>query len=136
MPHLSLGALVVSWIWAVRLTRRLRRQQLAGTVQERGLGFEPAASARRAALPAPGITPREAEEKGKGIGWAMLLLGGALASAGGLVLLGVVLGVSMDGPGSTPVGDLVIGSVLIGGIPLALGLLLFRAGLARIRPPG
>lgn len=96
---------VVSWVWAVRLVRRLRRDQET--------------EAR---------TPPAAERKNVVLGLFLLLGGGGLASLGGLVLLGTLLAVIVGAEGEELALGLV-GAAVMGGLPLGLGGVLFWLGL-------
>lgn len=120
----ALVMLVVSWVWTRKLTRRLRQQQLA----DQASGEAPLA-------PRP-VGPAAPDSRSSIFAWILLLLGGALASGGGLILLGLALA-SLNGkvdPGDA--SEILMGGAILGVVPLALGLLMFRAGIKRRQPAG
>ena len=119
----TLSVMVVSWIWTVRLTRRLRRAQLAHGA---GASAQVAVSA---------LSPSSAEAAGSPLlSWILLLVGGVLASGGGLILLGLSLVALQGEVDPSDLSAFVIGGAIMGAAPLAVGLLLFRAGLRRRAP--
>ena len=64
-------------------------------------------------------------------GRLLLGIGGLLATGGGLLIL--LLGVAMKGGGhDKDLGALVLGGAIMGGLPLILGLWLFRIGVRRL----
>jgi RsiW-degrading membrane proteinase PrsW (M82 family) len=105
--------IVIEWVWAVRLVRRARADQL-----------------RRLAVEAPGVPiPRPNTV----LSWLLVGFGGLAASAGGLVLLTLALGALL---GSVEQGDVVallVGTGLLGGLPFVLGMFAFGSGLKRLR---
>ena len=60
--------------------------------------------------------------------WLQLIIGGALASWGGMVALGLVV-ILVDDKPDPNLPNILIGCAIIGLLPLVLGLALFRAGL-------
>jgi len=101
----AVAMVVVSWVWGVRLVRRLRREQEAES---------------------PQLVPPD--KKSVVLGLLLLLGGGGLASLGGLVLLGSLLAVVLGSSGEELAMGL-LGAGMIGGLPLGLGGLLFWLGL-------
>ena len=68
-----------------------------------------------------------------GVGaWLQLVFGGLLGSVGGLVTLGVIAGIAMGSSSNQDTGNLVIGTAVIGVLPLGLGLFLFAGGVKKI----
>jgi hypothetical protein len=132
------AVLIVEWIWAVRLTRRLRRLQLselAAAAEARTDAAVVAITADRdaasgpTALPAPVRGPRP----GTAGSVVLIVLGSLLASLGGLIVLGIGLGWLLEGVEPDEVGSLIAGAVVLGVLPLAGGLVLFVLGLKRMR---
>ncbi|MBN2493800.1 MAG: PrsW family intramembrane metalloprotease [Deltaproteobacteria bacterium] len=125
----ALGALIAAWIWAVRLVRRLRREQRAEIDAAGEAGEAP-----RAEAPAPARPAAHRPSAGRrALGWTLALLGGLLASGGGLASLGIGLGLLVSEEAQAEISSTLLGGAIIGLLPLVLGLLLFRAGLRRIR---
>jgi RsiW-degrading membrane proteinase PrsW (M82 family) len=126
----TLAALVFSWIFVVRQVRRLRVDQL----------HVRAVRALQAGLaPPPGVLTAMAPTAGSKVaGGLMIALGGLLASVGGLVVLVLVLGtIFTPDDGKHEAAAVIGGGVLVGGLPLAIGLALFAFGIRRLRvqPP-
>lgn len=105
----TLGVVVFSWRWTLRQVRRLR----AGQLQAAGLPPP---------LPGP---PTNA-----GLAWTLLLGGGALASVGGLLLLGCLLTAALASAAER--GTLLAAAAIVGLPPTLVGAWLFRAGLRRL----
>lgn len=122
----TLAALVFSWVFVVRKVGRLRVDQLH--VQ--------AVRALQAGLaPPPGVLTALAPTTGSKVAGGLLLaLGGLLSSFGGLVVLVLLLGAVFghDG-GKHETAAMIGGGVLVGVLPLALGLFLFASGIQRLR---
>ena len=66
--------------------------------------------------------------------WVKLITGGVLASIGGLLTLAVILGVATGANASEDPGSLLIGTLIIGVLPLGLGLFLFARGIKGVSP--
>jgi hypothetical protein len=64
-----------------------------------------------------------------------LIAGGLLGSIGGLMILGVIIGVATGGADNQDLGSLVVGTAVIGVLPLALGLFLFARGVKGLGAP-
>jgi len=104
----------LSWRLVVGQVRRLRAdQERAGQVAAQADGGE--------ARPRSLVRPLWA--------WVQILLGGAAASWGGLVTIGVAIGVAVDSVKQDNMTALALGTALIGVIPLAVGVALFARGL-------
>jgi protease PrsW len=110
------------WRWSLRLVRRLRADQL-----------QLRAAQRATAAPAPQSTIAAGPHPGSGLGWLFVLLGGAVASWGGLFLLGVMLAFVLGSVEKGEVGTTLIGTAMLGGLPLVVGLVTFVKGLGRLR---
>jgi RsiW-degrading membrane proteinase PrsW (M82 family) len=120
---LTLAVLAFSGVWAVVLTRRLRREQIKGAVKP----------------PDPG---REAETESPTVRTAarvLLWVGGAAASGGGLVLLGIGVAIALNEYIDFGWRLLAVG-VGLGLVPFLAGTAVFMAGLRRLpkrhRNPG
>jgi RsiW-degrading membrane proteinase PrsW (M82 family) len=110
----SLVTLVVSGVWAYRAAFGMRRDQLSSApVGADGLHLP---------IPVPATS---------WLGVILLLIGGALVTAGGFFALGV--GYAAAGYADKPVevAALAVSAVVVA-VPLVLGLITFRAGLRRI----
>jgi len=126
---ITLGALAFEWTFAVSRTRRLRVDQLhVLAVRALQYGVAPPPGVLTAAPPTTGSLVR---------GWVMLLSGGALACLGGLVVL-VLAGAALFDRSQVPGGvlQMALGGVIIGVLPLLLGLFMFARGLRRMRVQG
>ena len=115
---LSIAPLVVvaEWIWAVRLSRRLRVAQL-----ESGL---PELRGRRAS---------------RGERWSSLALtvgGGIVASLGGLTTLAIGFVLLPGGEGVESTAQLVAGGIFAGVTPTLIGAALFFWGVRRLNESG
>jgi protease PrsW len=148
----SLAIVVLGWVQGIRLTRRMRRAQAfalasVGPAAQAAIGAYPAAPTAPANIVAlAAIWPREAllgsalpqaalaladgPKPSAPLGWLFMLLGGLLANAGALVLAAVTISLagSSGADWSAAIGALVI----LGALPLGLGLWLFSAGLRRL----
>ncbi len=131
---LAPAILIFEGIWSVRLVRRQRRAQLeqvAATTAPPPVPVPPA-PVPLAAAPAVVPGPREATGRpGRTGAWVLTILGGLVASAGGLVSLGVLLGV-LVGVEIEDAAALVFGTVLLGVLPLGMGAGLFAWGVRRL----
>ena len=118
--------LVFEWGLAVRLVRRLRELQVPPV--------PPAAvAAQEVATPAVAApAARRGERRRKAGAWVLTVLGGILASAGGLLTLGILAGVLFLGAEPEELAPLAVGTAILGFAPLAIGLLLFVAGVKRL----
>lgn len=165
---MTLASLVVLWVWAVKLTRRLRREQLVVLAAAGGaLPSLPAmpnqpATPRQPLPPQPAHAPqppcppqpyytqapvwhppygtRPSPGTSSVWGWVMLILGGLVASGGGLMTLGLVVAFATGQVASEEAIRVVVGGAVIGLLPLAVGGVLFGFGIKKIRqaasPPG
>lgn len=121
-----LAVLIFEWVFAVKKMRHLRREQDAAHPERR-----PSESLR---IPTKEVLVSLAHPTSMGIrivGVLFLILGGLLATGGGLVLVG--FGISIADRGFD--GDIAattVGLALFAALPLLLGFLLFRSGLRRM----
>ena len=67
------------------------------------------------------------------MGWVLLILGGLVASGGGLMMLGLLAAFATGQVESGEVVKVVIGGAVIGLAPLVVGLVLFGFGIKKIR---
>ena len=142
---ITLIVLIFVWVWAIKLTNRLRRQQNAEqkTTQQQALLAAAAAGATADPTDADPSLPttvpkppasRPAQKTGGGFfAWCGLIIGGILASLGGLVVLGLILGLAFGENEGTEIGPLILGGGIIGVFPLGLGLWFFILGLRSVR---
>jgi len=171
---LTLVALIVLWVWAVVLTRKLHREQVetmkASLQQQAALAPQPAfqqpafqqptfqrqVQAPPPQQPAPQWPPPQspyppqpfytqppaywrppypapAKRTGSAVGWVLLILGGLVASGGGLMMLGLLAAFATGQVESGEVVKVVIGGAVIGLAPLVVGLVLFGFGIKKIR---
>jgi RsiW-degrading membrane proteinase PrsW (M82 family) len=137
---ISIATLVFEWVWTVRLVRALRREQVAVRADAIGVAAVamPAAQAavalavvEHAEVVAPAYPPPPVNPKAGPLSIVWLVLGAILASVGGLITLAVVIGVATDAKRAHELGAVIGGTVIIGVLPLAIGVLLFRLGLRR-----
>ncbi len=145
LPVLALLVLVpavlaLEWIWTIRLVRGGRRQQLAGGPPATAAAATAAAPSEPASvrihepvptasdLPAPPATPGGSRTAG----WVLTVIGGLLASAGGLIILAVALGLAIGGVGAGEITAVVLGTLIIGVMPAAAGAGVFLAGILRL----
>ena len=139
--------LAVEVLWTARLVRDGRRAQLAGGPPPAAAVAQPApepAAPAAVAAPAPPlpatpspVTPggepaMAAPRQGRFASWVLTVLGGLIASGGGLMILGVGLGLMIGGVDDDEVSAIVLGTIVIGFIPAALGSGLFLWGVTRL----
>jgi protease PrsW len=147
----TMVVLMVGWFWTLRLVRRLHREQLAhpprlalagapsfglpedslhgdtpsGSVTDPG----PLASSEAAeSAPAPGES-EGARLRRRITGIVVCVVGGAVASFGGMVTLGLLLAFAIGVVRQEHVVDVAIGGVVSGLAPLAVGIVVFRKGV-------
>jgi RsiW-degrading membrane proteinase PrsW (M82 family) len=141
----TVGVLVFEWTWTVRLVRALRREQIA--LQSQSVAMAVAAVAtpveqaavvvaavETAQVAAPAYPPPPVNPKAGPLSLVWLVLGAILASVGGLITLAVIVGLAVDGAKRQDLVAVLGGTAIIGVLPLAVGLLLFRLGLKRWAP--
>ncbi len=114
------AALIVSIFTALRMSKRLRSEQLAqGPVPEVG------------SMPVPSPTPMPTE--GRALGIFLVVFGAIVATAGTFVLLMVLLVLISGAAAGDEEGPAVVAFfTVIGGLTLVAGILAFRAGTRRI----
>ena len=117
---LTVMVLVVCWRWTVRLVRRLRRDQLSASYGEGGAMPGPEAGA--AALPL----------RQRVLPLFVSVLGGLMASFGGMVTLGLLLAFMLGGVQDEHTVDVLVGGVLIGLLPFIGGMVVFLKGVRRM----
>jgi protease PrsW len=158
----TLGVLVFESVWTLILTSRMRRQQLDWSARRWAAYYAhqpqppppwelPVARPSPAPAPAPpaasplapdaGVVPRyvptpAAPQGSAAAGWVMLALGGLLATGGGLMTLGAAMLIldptsASDAKGVSASAYVAVGMVL-GIMPLAVGLVLFGLGVRRL----
>ena len=131
---LSLAAVILSWVFGIRLTRRMRRAQVLALAAAGGPpgAVGPAVAALAAIwpkdagvgdLPVPPVPPKASRP----LAWLFLILGGLLCGGGALMLLGVALSATRD-----KIGGAIGAGLLFGVLPIGLGLWLFSRGLRRL----
>jgi RsiW-degrading membrane proteinase PrsW (M82 family) len=132
-PALLVVPIAVVWLgW--RLVRRLVATLRAG----QGLANDGAADpATTGGAAASRWTAAVRPAQGRGLlGVAMMVVGGAVASIGGLVVMAVLAAVASGEHQASPDDGLALGTVIVGGLPLLLGGWLFARGLGRGRSAG
>jgi protease PrsW len=119
---ISLLAFIILWVWAIRGLRRARADQ------ERGLALS------RVSLPPS--APRTSVIPAHGRGWVggtvLLVIGLLFASGGGLIVFGMAYALATGSVVPHERASAVIGGVIIGVLPLLLGVLMFVLGLRRL----
>ncbi|MEI8255449.1 MAG: PrsW family glutamic-type intramembrane protease [Deltaproteobacteria bacterium] len=151
---LTVAVFAFEWVWAVRLVRRLRAEQLQLAAAQHSTVAQHVAYAPQypypqqqhpvspmhgagygAYVPPPGYGPPavhappvHAARAGLGT-WIMLILGGMLATAGGLITLAVAVGLSTGTTRPDSVVPTLIGTAVIGIAPLVVGLFVFARGV-------
>ncbi len=158
--------LAVELLWTARLLRGGRLAQLAGgppapaVVADSGPAPEvPAALATphpappHPAPPPPEPSPPEppapappvpaateaggpAPLPGRFLSWVLTVLGGLIASGGGLMILGVGVGLMIGGGDKDEVSAVILGTIVIGFVPAVTGSGLFLWGVARLNRSG
>lgn len=133
------AVLIFEWVWTVKLVRRLRRGQEALAASMAAPLTAPAAAAAPAAGPAQPLAPAQPPRR-RGArsfwGWFMVVVGGLLATAGGLFTLGGALGLATGADTSgAPLAQSLLGLTIIGVAPLLGGIVLFGLGLRLLSPP-
>ncbi len=150
----SIAVLIITWRRAIALVTRLRRDQLnqhaalaampapilaipdpAPPALEVPLGAPPP-PAPQPLLSEPHVVtlaqPRAKPMSGGTV--ALITVGAILASIGGLITLGVGVDLLTSDGNSDKMVEMIVGTVVIGVLPLVAGTLMFRAGLRRMTP--
>ncbi len=134
-------ALCIELLWTVRLVRRGRLAQLAGgppaPAAVATTASSPTASSPAPAIPVPPVPaaaePVDAKSRpSRFLGWLFTVLGGLLASGGGLMILGVGLGLAIGGVDEEEISAVVLGTLVIGVFPAVTGSGLFLWGVTRL----
>ncbi len=124
----TMVVLSVGWFWALRLVRRLHAEQLA----------HPPASAVTVEAPAveetvlPPVESDAARIRRRIAGISVCVIGGSVASFGGMVTLGLLLAFAIKVVRPEHVVDVAIGGALSGILPLAVGVYVFRKGVKHL----
>ncbi|MGC4122180.1 MAG: PrsW family glutamic-type intramembrane protease [Myxococcales bacterium] len=140
---LALVVMVVQVVWARRLIRRMREEQVAtphvalGAAVAEVVGAEaqpiatiPVLSAQAStASSRPTLVPHPQQAASGGAGWPIIkiLVGGGGASLGSLFVL-LVLAVWLEGSSELTSSEAMVSSIVVG-TPTLLFLLLFRSGI-------
>jgi RsiW-degrading membrane proteinase PrsW (M82 family) len=120
--------LLVTVVWALVVTRRAQRAQRARmAAMHQGPFADPPLHAPRGVPVATTGT--------KILGAMLIALGGIAASIGGLFTLGVGLALAMGEAGAEGPVPLVVGGVIIGVLPLAIGIAMFWYGIRVLNRP-
>jgi len=77
------------------------------------------------------LTMAPGEPPSRLVTWILLISGGLVASVGGLFSLAIVLGILLDPPDDLV--SIIVAGVLVGWVPLGLGVLMFSKGIRRQR---
>jgi RsiW-degrading membrane proteinase PrsW (M82 family) len=121
---LFLVVLTVEVVWAYRLTARLRGEQVRQAYWA-GAANNPHHPAQEAVLDAMKPPTR-------GSGWLRVLPGALFATVGGLIALGIALGLTFGDNTTEELKGLIVGALVLGVAPLALGTWLFASGMKRL----
>lgn len=109
--------LVIEWRWALRLARRLRKEQLVAQAAAAGAETAPSLSVRPVSV-------------GTRIGAIVQTVVGLLfASGGGTVILGLILAAALGAVAEEHAMSVLVGGLVIGVFPLLGGLVLFIRGV-------
>lgn len=126
----TMVVLSAGWFWALRLVRRLHAEQLAHPPA-------PVAAGDAAAVVAVDAAPLPVESDAARIrrriaGISVCIVGGSVASFGGMVTLGLVLAFAIKVVRPEHVMDVAIGGMVSGLLPLAAGVFVFRKGVRHL----
>lgn len=116
----ALTVLIVEGVWAVRVARRMHRQQLRDAEEK----------THPPAIPAPILVAPSTVSPT--MGWLLLALGGLLASGGALITLLFAIGMAVAPPAEVNPAELIVGIGVIGIGPLVGGIVLFWLGIRRL----
>jgi RsiW-degrading membrane proteinase PrsW (M82 family) len=130
--------LLWQWVWAIKVTRRLRIAQRQGSEavptmpQVSPAGGTATSEPMAQSIPTPAIPRVGAATGPSSWAWAYTLCGGLLAAGGGLMTLGIGLGITLGTVERLDLWAIVIGGSIIGVFPLIIGLFLFSRGIRRL----
>jgi RsiW-degrading membrane proteinase PrsW (M82 family) len=136
----ALAVLIAEGTWAHRLVKRLHDDQLADDrrlrAARRGLlsGSETPAPvlADLGGAAVPRLAPEPPRRAGRPFGsWALLGLGALLATGGGIMTIGLIIGIVTQFGKRNDLLEAALGALVIGVLPLAAGLYLFRRTVRR-----
>lgn len=145
----TLIALGFSIIYALLLTRRMRKKQLAGQAFARaaapadghayGYNHDPRAYTRidQPAVPLPAQLPESRfasapARPGRTLALVLLAIGAVLGTAGGMMTLAVAAAFFFNQVEQSEVMPVLIGTAMIGIFPMAAGAVAFTAGIVRL----
>lgn len=150
----TMVVLSVGWFWALRLVRRLHAEQLAhppalalaGDAGAHGMtdpvaGDGPSATTGHDVVPpgmasaAPEPLPVESDAariRRRITGISVCIVGGGVASFGGMVTLGLLLAFAIKVVRPEHVVDVAIGGMVSGVLPLVAGVFVFRKGVKHL----
>jgi len=127
LPLLTVAVLVFEWRMTVRLVHTLRFAQIAEVKQVvTGVATELEATDILRAMAQPDPPPAA------GPCWAMAIAGGILAAFGGLMTLVVALGLALSSIPQSDVRNTMLGTLIVGVLPLLIGFAVFVKGARRI----
>lgn len=128
----TLVTFVAQWIWTVRIVRRLRAEQRAYAPHPSTPFTHPTGSPYAIA---PQWTPTAPAAPQPLLATIALVLGALLAAVGGMITLGVIVSalfVPEAGVHANNVRSVVLGTALIGVLPMALGCVAFVFGVKKL----
>lgn len=153
----TLIVLLVCWMWTLRLVRRLRKEQLSRQPVPVMVGM-PSGSALSAEADDQGIAQRDPGEvvaagdagpatahvqesdaarmRRRITGIVVSVVGGVVASFGGMVTLGLTLAFMIGVVRPEHTVDVAIGGIVSGLAPLAIGVMVFRKGVKHLNMKG
>ena len=125
---LAPAIVVLEAVWALRLVRRLRAEQLAE-------GCPPVSKTGPVVVvPQPPTAPdtKASQAPGKWMSWSLTLFGGLLACVGALFTLGLAVAMVTEESSAQELIELAIGGAILGLAPLLLGIFCFFRGIRRL----
>lgn len=119
-------------IWTRRLVAQARSLQLSGGPRRPAVPPAATAAPPPPTLERPVPATTVATSSGRLTGWILTFLGGFFACAGGLVTLAVALALTLGETEREELGEVVLGTLIIGVAPAALGCGLFVYGIRQL----
>jgi RsiW-degrading membrane proteinase PrsW (M82 family) len=126
LVFLSIAVLALESIWAVRLVNRMRREQVEFTRQ-----IAAAAAAAQGAQDIVALVTAPDAPPSRGVGWLLAVVGGLVTTGGAFASLLFAV-VALHPSAGVSGSDVVFAGVLLGGIPMLIGLVMFVFGVKRI----